>query len=110
VVELSKIQKSKNKEVIITVRTTKEDKEWLDKHNISPSLFFDEAIFDLKERMKKNVHRKVCVVCGKPSQLLNLGLGMETFSFCSQKCMNIYVVNHPNGGGLEVKGNRIYVV
>jgi len=108
-VELSNIQKSKNKEVVITVRTTKENKEWMDKNNISPSLFFDVAIIDLKEKMKKNVHRKICVICGEPSKRIELGLGMETYSFCNEKCMKIYNANHPNGKGLEVNGTRVYV-
>jgi len=108
-VELSNIQKSKNKEVIITVRTTKENKEWMDKNNISPSLFFDEAIIDLKEKMKKNVHREICVICGEPSKKIELGLGIETYSFCNEKCMKIYMANHPKGKGLEVNGTRVYV-
>jgi len=108
-VELSNIQKSKNKEVIITVRTTKENKEWMDKNNISPSLFFDEAIIDLKDKMKKNVHREICVVCGDPTKKIELGLGMETYSFCSEKCMEIYTKKHDTKKGLEVKGTRVYV-
>ena len=108
-VELSNIQKSKNKEVVITVRTTKENKEWMDKNNISPSLFFDEAIVDLKKKMKKNVRREVCVVCGEPSKKIELGLGVETYSFCSEKCMKIYNTKNPNGKGLEVSGTRVYV-
>ena len=108
-VELSKIQKPENKDVVLTVRTTKENKEWMDENNISPSLFFDEAIVDLKKKMKGNIHREDCVVCGKPTKKVKLGIGMETFSFCSQKCMTIYVAKHPGGDGLEVKGTRIYV-
>jgi len=45
-VELSNIQKPENKDVVLTVRTTKENKEWMDNNNISPSLFFDEAIIE----------------------------------------------------------------
>jgi hypothetical protein len=108
-IELSKIQKPENKDVVITVRTTKENKEWMDKNNISPSLFFDEAIIDLKEKMKKNVHRGECVVCGELTKELKIGLGMETFSFCKEKCMKIYMKNHPKGEGLEVTATRLYV-
>ena len=108
-VEISKIQKPENKDVILTVRTTKENKEWMDRNNISPSLFFDEAIIDLKKKMKKNIHREDCVVCGNPTREVKLGIGMETFSFCSPKCMNTYVKTHPSGQGLEVKGTRVYV-
>ena len=108
-VELSKIQKSENKDVVLTVRTTKENKEWMDKNNISPSLFFDEAIIDLKEKMKGNIHREDCVVCGKPTKEVKLGIGLETFSFCCPKCMKTYVANHPKGEGLEVRGTRVYV-
>jgi len=107
--ELSKIQRPKNKDIIITVRTTKENKEWIDKNNISPSLLFYEAIVDLKQKIKGNVHRKNCVVCNKPTKEVKLGIGMETFSFCSPKCMKNYIANHPDGKSLEVKGTRIYV-
>lgn len=108
-VEFSKIQKSEPKEVVITVRTTKENKEWMDKNNISPSLFFDEAIVDLKNKMKKNVHREECFICGEPTKEMKLGLGMETYSFCSEKCMKIYTTKHEPTKGFEVKGTRVYV-
>ena len=108
-VEFSKIQKSEPKDVIITVRTTKENKEWMDKNNISPSLFFDEAIIDLKKKIRGNIHREDCVVCGKSTKEINLGMGLDTFSFCCPKCMKIYMKNHPKGEGLEVTATRIYV-
>ena len=108
-VELSKIQKPENKDIVISVRTTKENKEWMDKHNISPSLFFDEAIIDLKKKLKNNVYRKECVVCGNPSKEVDVGKGTSTFSFCCRKCMKTYIANHPGGEGLEVKGTRVYV-
>jgi len=108
-VELSKIQKPEPKDVIITVRTTKENKEWMDRNNISPSLFFDEAIVDLKKKVKGSIHREECVVCGKPTRELNLGIGLDTFSFCCRNCMKTYVAQHPDGKGLEVTGTRIYV-
>ena len=81
----------------------------MDKNNISPSLFFDEAIIDLKERMRKNVQRENCVICGDPTKELSIGLGMGTFSFCSEKCMKIYTNKDKGGKGLEVKGTRVYV-
>ena len=108
-VELSKIQKPENKEVVITVRTTKENKRWMDNNNISPSLFFDEAIMDLKNKMKGNVHRDKCAVCGNPTKEINIGMGLDTFSFCCPKCMKIYMANHPKGEGLEVTATRLYV-
>jgi hypothetical protein len=108
-VELAKIQKPENKDVILTVRTTQENKKWMDDNNISPSLFFDEAIKDLKEKLKKNVHRKECVICGKPTKEVRLGKGVETFSFCSPHCMKVYVKRDVQGEGLEVKGTRVYV-
>ena len=109
--ELSDIQKKQeNKDIILTVRTTKEDKEWMDKNNISPSLLFDKAIKDIKNKLKKNVKRTICVVCGKPSKDLDLGLGMSSTSFCSKKCMNIYTSKvDPHGRNLEVSGMKIYV-
>ena len=108
-VELTDIQKPASKDIVLTVRTTKENKEWMEANNISPSLFFDEAIIDLKKKMKGRVHREDCVVCKKPTKEVKLGIGMETFSFCSQRCMNAYVAKNPGGKGLEVKGTRIYV-
>ena len=81
-VELSKIQKREEiKDIVLTVRTTKENKEWMDKNNISPSLLFDEAVKEIQKRLRENVKRKERVMCGKDSQLLKLGLGMETYSF-----------------------------
>lgn len=108
-VELSDIQKPASKDVVITVRTTKENKQWMENNNISPSLFFDEAIIDLKKRVKSRVHREECVVCKKPTKEVRLSSGLETFSFCSVKCMRIYIANHPDGYGLGVRGTRIYV-
>jgi len=108
-VELSKIQKPENKDVIISVRTTKENKEWMDLHNISPSLFFDEAIVELKKKMKNNIHREFCVICGKPTQEVTIGVGISTFSFCCPKCLKTYLANHPSGDGLDVRGTRVYV-
>lgn len=108
-VELSKIQKPEPKDVILTVRTTKENKEWMDKNNISPSLFFDEAIIDLKKKMKGNIHREKCVVCERPTQELNLGPGLDTFSFCCKRCMRAYIKQDPKGEGLEVTATRVYV-
>jgi len=108
-VELADIQKPENKDIVLTVRTTKENKEWMDIHNISPSLFFDEAIIDLRKKMKRNIHRENCVVCEKPTKEVKIGIGMETFSFCCPKCMKTYITNHPSGKGMEVSGTRIYV-
>jgi hypothetical protein len=108
--ELSNIQKSeKIKDIVLTVRTTKENKEWMDKNEISPSLLFDEAIKEIKFKLRKNVRREKCVICEKPSQMLNMGLGMESSSFCSKKCKKIYLLKNPTGKNLEVKGTQIYV-
>lgn len=108
-VELSKIQKPDNKDVVLTVRTTRENKEWMDKNNVSPSLFFDEAIIDLKKKMNGNIHREECAVCGKPTREVNIGMGLDTFSFCCPKCMKTYMANHPKGKGLGITATRIYV-
>ena len=49
--ELSDLQKSvENKNVVLTVRTTEENKKWMDKNDISPSLLFDEAIKEIKQK------------------------------------------------------------
>ena len=104
--ELSKIQKpTETKDVVLTVRTTPEIKEWIDRKNISPSLLFEEAVKELRQ----NVRRKVCVICNNPSKEISMGLGMETTSFCSKKCMGIYLSKNPSGKNLEVFGTKIYV-
>ena len=107
--ELADIKKGERKDVILTVRTTKENSKWMKDNNISPTLMFNEAIRDLKKSMKMNVHRTKCVVCGKPSKELKLGLGMETYSFCSDKCMEIYTSKEDSKHNLEVEGTRVYV-
>lgn len=109
-VEISNIQKKEKKEIILTIRTTKSNKQWLDKNNISPTKLFNEAIIDLKEKLKQNIHRKKCVICKEPSKKLNLGLGLSTSSFCSEKCLKTYTTNNPKGEGLEVSGTNLYVV
>jgi hypothetical protein len=89
----------------LTIRTTPEIKEWIDRKNISPSLLFEEAVKELRQ----NVRRKVCVICNNPSKEISMGLGMETTSFCSKKCMDKYLEKDPHGKNLEVQGTRIYV-
>ncbi|MBT7238288.1 hypothetical protein HN865_05575 [Candidatus Woesearchaeota archaeon] len=108
--ELSDLQKSvENKNVVLTVRTTEENKKWMDKNDISPSLLFDEAIKEIKQKLIQNVKRKNCVICKETSKTMNMGLGMESSSFCSKKCMKIYLSKNPEGKNLEVFGTRIYV-
>jgi hypothetical protein len=108
--ELSNIQKSEEiKDVVLTVRTTKENKEWMDKNKVSPSLLFDEAIKEIKVKLKQNVKRINCVICNNSSKTLDMGLGMESTSFCSKKCMGIYLSKNPSGKNLEVFGTKIYV-
>ena len=106
----TKIEPLERKEVFLTVRTTKENKEWMDKNNVSPSLLFDEAVKDIKEKIRSNIKRKKCVVCGKNSREIRIGLGIETFSFCSKKCMAQYNDKiDPLGNNIEVKGTKLYV-
>ena len=50
--EIQKIQKKDNRDVVITVRVTKEDSEWMKEKNISPTLLFNEAVKELKEKFK----------------------------------------------------------
>ena len=52
---IKKEQKDK-KDVVTTIRTTKQNKEWLDNHNISPTLLFNTA---LEEIMKEKKWRKL---------------------------------------------------
>jgi hypothetical protein len=48
--ELEEVQNNHKKEVIMTIRTTKENSKWMKEHNVSPSLLFDKALEELKEK------------------------------------------------------------
>jgi hypothetical protein len=47
-VDVKEVQKSEVKDVIMTVRTTKEGKAFMQKHKISPSKLFDKALNELR--------------------------------------------------------------
>ena len=52
--EISDVQRVETKEVVLTVRTTKQNAEWMRKNNISPSLLFDKAILELQQKMAED--------------------------------------------------------
>ena len=86
---IKKTPKKDRREVIMSVRTTREHFDWMKENDISPTFLFNEALKEFRENLHKNVKRNECVVCRKPSKRIAMGLGMETFSFCEEKCMNI---------------------
>lgn len=49
---LTDVQRNDLKDVVLTVRTTKENANWLKKNNVSPSLLFDEAMKELMEQVE----------------------------------------------------------
>lgn len=54
--ELEEVQNNKRKDVIMTIRTTRENSKWMKENHISPSLLFDKALEELKERVEKEKH------------------------------------------------------
>ena len=56
--ELKEVQNNKRKEVIMTIRTTKENSKWMADNKISPSLLFDKALEELKQKVEKDGKNK----------------------------------------------------
>lgn len=52
-VELKDVQRKEEKEIVMSIRTTKEISDFMKKHNIAPSLVFHKAIAELMEKMKE---------------------------------------------------------
>jgi len=52
-VELSEVQNNKRKEVIMTIRTTRENSVWMKVNKVSPSILFDKALEELKQKVEK---------------------------------------------------------
>lgn len=52
IMELKDIQKKDYKTEIICVRVTLEDRKWMKKNKIIPSLLFDQALKEIKELKK----------------------------------------------------------
>ena len=111
--DIENVKAGENLSKILSVRITENDFEWIKKKNISPTKLFN---YILKKAMefdapgsKKRIKRERCVVCGDPTKKIEIGLGMESFSFCSQKCMEIYGKIEKNKKKLEVSGTVVYV-
>ena len=51
--KLEEVQNNNKKDVIMTIRTTRENSKWMKEHGVSPSLLFDKALEELKERVEK---------------------------------------------------------
>ena len=58
-------QVRENKDIIITVRTTRQNSEWLKKNRISPSLMFDKAIEELQQKIAEEGLKKVATWKGR---------------------------------------------
>lgn len=52
--ELDDVRRIQKKDVIMTIRTTKEKSVWMKNNNISPSLLFDKAIEELMDKVEKD--------------------------------------------------------
>ena len=52
--EIKNIQKKERKIVPLSIRTYKVYSEFMTKHNISPTAFFNESLKELMEKEKKN--------------------------------------------------------
>lgn len=48
--KLEEVKRNGKKSVIISVRTTKENSEWMKEHEISPTLLFNKAVEELREK------------------------------------------------------------
>ena len=49
--KLEDVQTDNRKEVVITIRTTKQNSEWMKRNKISPSLLFDKSIIELQQKI-----------------------------------------------------------
>ena len=50
--KLEEVQSDKRKDIIMTIRTTREKSKWMKEHNVSPSLLFDKSLEELMEQEK----------------------------------------------------------
>ena len=50
---LTDVQRNDLKDSVITVRTTKDNANWLRKNKVSPSLLFDHAVKELMDEVVK---------------------------------------------------------
>lgn len=51
--EIHDVKKLKRKDIIMTIRTSKDKFLWMKKHEISPSLLFDKALEELMKKLEK---------------------------------------------------------
>ncbi|MBS3100101.1 hypothetical protein J4463_02700 [Candidatus Pacearchaeota archaeon] len=63
--KIEDVQVRENKDIIITVRTTRQNSEWLKKNRISPSLMFDKAIEELQQKIAEEGLKKVATWKGR---------------------------------------------
>ena len=49
--KLEDVQVKDNKEIIISVRTTKHSSDWMKRNNVSPTLLFNKALEELQMKI-----------------------------------------------------------
>ena len=49
--KIEDVQRDDKKDIVITIRTTKQNSEWMKKNNISPSMFFDRALLEFQQKL-----------------------------------------------------------
>jgi len=57
--KLEEVQRNDLKDIVITIRTTKENSEWMKRNSISPSLLFNKAIEELQRKIAEDGLKKL---------------------------------------------------
>ena len=52
--KIEEVQRDNRKEVVMTIRTTKQNSEWMKKNKISPSLFFEKALLEFQQKLAED--------------------------------------------------------
>lgn len=63
--KLEEVQSKDNKEIVITVRTTKVNSEWMKKNNVSPTLLFNKALEELQMKIGEDGFKQLAKWKGK---------------------------------------------
>ncbi len=62
---LEEVQSKDNKEIIMTVRTTKHDSEWMKNNDVSPTLLFNKALEELQMKIGESGFKELARWKGK---------------------------------------------
>lgn len=63
--KLEDVQSRDNKDVVITVRTTKHSSEWMKRNNVSPTLLFNKALEELQVKLGEDGFKELARWKGK---------------------------------------------